>query len=356
MAYIETRKTNAGKIRYKAQVRMKGFPIQTATFERLTDAKRWVQQVESAIREGRHFKTSESKKRTIKELIEKYEKEILPTKPRSKQEGQFAWWKKEIGHFTIADISPSIIGECRDKLSNEITIKGKKRSSGTVLRYLAAISHAFTIAVQEWQWLDSSPMTKVRKPKPARGRIRFLSPDERNRLLHACKESNNPYLYAIVVLALSTGMRKNEILSLRWTNISLESSKITLHETKNNERRVIPLLGSALMLIKKLHKKESSNSSLLFPSKGQQGQAGQKAIDIRTSWETALKEAEIKDYTFHDNRHSAASYLAMSGASLTEISAVLGHKTLAMVKRYAHLSEDHTSGIVERMNQKIFGE
>ena len=86
MAYIETRSTQDGKNRYKAQVKLKGYPIQTATFERLTDARRWAQQVEAAIKEGRHFKTSESKKRTLKELIEKYEREILPSKPRAKQE------------------------------------------------------------------------------------------------------------------------------------------------------------------------------------------------------------------------------------------------------------------------------
>ncbi len=253
MAYFETRRTKDGKTRYKAQIRLKGYPIQTATFTRLTDAKRWANQVESAILEGRHFKTSESKKRTVKELIERYEREILPTKPKSKQESQFAWWKKQIGSYLLSDVTPALIGEYRDKLANGITPQGKKRKNGTVLRYLTAISHAFTVAVREWGWLEESPMNKVRKPSPSRGRVRFLSDEERENLLKHCKASPNKFLFTVVIIALSTGMRKGEILSLAWKkNIDLEEGRITLLETKNNEIRRVPLKGLALQSLKKL--------------------------------------------------------------------------------------------------------
>jgi integrase len=97
------------------------------------------------------------------------------------------------------------------------------------------------------------------------------------------------------------------------------------------------------------------DSNLLFPAKEITPQKPQKPINLRRDWEAALKVAEIQDFKFHDLRHSAASYLAMNGASLAEIAEVLGHKTLQMVKRYAHLSEGHTARVVESMNQKIFG-
>lgn len=352
MAYIEKRSTQDGKIRYKAQVKLKGHPIQTATFERLTDAKRWAQQIEAAIKEGRHFKTSESKKRTLKELIERYEREILPFKPRAKQESQFSWWKEQLGRYVLADITPALVGQHRDKLLNISNKYGKKRSQGTVLRYLAALGHAFSIARDEWGWLEQSPMDKVRKPTPSRGRVRFLNEEERKNLLEACKDSVNPFLYMIVVIALSTGMRKSEIMNLRWTDIDFIRGRITLHETKNGERRSVPLAGLAMQLLQDRHQNHGTNSLLIFP--GQTGQMGQKPIDIRSAWETAVKHAKIMNFKFHDCRHSAASYLAMNGASLAEISDVLGHKTLAMVKRYAHLSEEHTSNVVERMNQQIF--
>ena len=103
MATIRERRTSKGETRYQAIVRLKGFPPQTATFNRKTDAKHWVQNTEAAIREGRHFKTTEAKKRTVSELIDRYIKEILPTKPKSafKQKGQLLWWKEQIGYSTL---------------------------------------------------------------------------------------------------------------------------------------------------------------------------------------------------------------------------------------------------------------
>ena len=92
------------------------------------------------------------------------------------------------------------------------------------------------------------------------------------------------------------------------------------------------------------------DTRLLFPDK-----SGKNPIQLRTPWRKALKEAEIENFKFHDLRHSAASYLAMSGPSLAEIAEVLGHKTLQMVKRYSHLSEQHTANVVSRMNERIFG-
>jgi integrase len=215
---------------------------------------------------------------------------------------------------------------------------------------MAALSHAFTIVVREWGWLDVSPMTKVSKPKEPRGRVRFLSDDERERLLDACKASYNPYLYPAVVLALSTGTRKMENLGLRWRDVDFQRQTITLHDTKNDERRILPLKGHALDLIQQLFEVRRMGSDFVFPSRN-----GKKPFDLRRSWVAAMKNADISDFHWHDLRHSTASYLAMNGATLAEIAEVLGHKTLAMVKRYAHLSEAHTAGVVARMNEKIFG-
>jgi integrase len=148
-------------------------------------------------------------------------------------------------------------------------------------------------------------------------------------------------------------MRQGEIMNLSWSNVDLEKGKITLHETKNGERRVVPLVGHALELMKEYHAKRRLDTVLLFP--GNKGQKPQKPVNLRGAWLTALKQAGIEDFKFHDCRHCCASYLAMNRASLSEIAEVLGHKTLQMVKRYSHLSEAHTASVVERMNEKIFG-
>jgi integrase len=220
-----------------------------------------------------------------------------------------------------------------------------------VNRYLGALSHAFSIAVKEWGWLEDSPMRKVSKPREPRGRVRFLSDEERTRLLDACQGSHNPYLSAIVTLALATGARRGELLGLRWPDVDLRRGTLTFHQTKNRERRAVPLTGQALALMCEHAKVRRLDTALVFPNP-----TGTKPATIRAAWEGAVEHADIKDFRFHDLRHSAASYLAMSGASLAEIAEVLGHKTLAMVKRYAHLSEAHTRNVVARMNQAIFGE
>ncbi len=352
MAFIEERTYSGGKKRYRVQVRLKGYPTQSATFERRTDAKKWAQDTESAIRDGRHFKTSEAKRHTVGEMIDRYMKSVLPSKGYQayNQKPQYEWWKNRIGDYSLADASPSLIAECRDELLEGITHLKQKRSPATVNRYMAAISHCFTIAVKEWGWLDDSPMRKVRKMKEPRGRIRFLSDDERPALLNACRESENPYLYTIVVLALSTGARQGEILSLKWDQVDLKRKLITLYETKNKEIRSLPLTGHALKLVKDLNKVRRINTDLLFSSKTKN-----QPVDIRYSWAVALTTAKIENFRFHDLRHSAASYLAMNGATLAEIAEILGHKTLQMVKRYSHLTEQHTAKVVTKMNKEIFG-
>jgi integrase len=151
-------------------------------------------------------------------------------------------------------------------------------------------------------------------------------------------------------------MRHGEIMGLTWDDVDLNRGRTVLHETKNGERRAVAITGHALELLKELAKIRRIDTNLLFPSKENRPQKPQKPIDLRAPWEAALKKADIRDFRFHDLRHSAASYLAMNGASLAEIAEVMGHKTLQMVKRYAHLSEGHTARVVESMNRKIFGE
>jgi len=181
--------------------------------------------------------------------------------------------------------------------------------------------------------------------------VRFLSDDERGRLLQACQASANPALYPAFVLSLSTGMRRMETMALAWQDVDLKAGRITLHETKNGTRRVVPLAGHALAVLRDHAKVRRLGTDLLFP-----GRKPSRPVELRKAWLEALKVAGIEDYRWHDNRHSAASYLAMNGASLAEIAEVLGHRTLQMVQRYAHLSEAHTAGVVERMNARIFGE
>ena len=353
MARIKTRTAKDGTPRYTAEIRLKGYPVQSATFKRKTDANKWVQDTESAIREGRHFKTVESKKHTFADLADRYIKDVLPGKPKQevRQKMQMEWWKERMGVYALADVTPALIVQYRDELASGTTYRGTQRSPSTVVRYMAALSHAFSIAVKEWGWLDDSPTRKVKKPTEARGRVRFLDDDERERLLTACQASKNKQLYPCVILALSSGMRQGELMGRNWQDVNLKDDYLILHETKNGDRRRVPLSGLALTLLKEHNKIRRIDTTLLFPSE----RNPQKPINLRSAFEYAIERAGIKNFKWHDLRHCTASYLAMNGASLAEIAEILGHKTLQMVKRYSHLSDGHVSNVVASMNSKIFG-
>src|SRR2546428_7803400 len=195
MATIDKRLSWDGKTVYRARVRLKGHPPQVAQFPKLADARRWGEQTEAAIREGRYFPKVEAQRHTVKELIERYQHEVLPHKRRSTiptQRLQLPWWQQEIGDYTLADITPALLVTYRNTLAED-------HANATVNRYFAVLSHAFTVAVNEWQWCMDNPVRKIRKTREAQGRTRYLSDVERKALLEACQNSRNPYLYTVVV-------------------------------------------------------------------------------------------------------------------------------------------------------------
>lgn len=352
MATIESRRADDGTTTYRAKVRLKGHPPVSGTFQRITDAKRWIQSTEAAIREGRYFKTAEAKRHTLADLIDRYQREVLPYKPKNGANTQhhLRYWKARLGTYALADVTAALIVQGRNELLASKTRRDTPMANATVVRYMASLSHAFTVAVKDWQWLDDSPMRKVSKPREPRGRERFLSDDERDQLLQACKASTSRFLYTVVVLALSTGMRRGEIMSLRWSQIDLPRGRVLLYETKNGTSRAVPLSGLAHTLVSALTKVRRIDTDVVFYSN-----MGNQPVDLTKPWTTAISKAGLTDFRFHDLRHSAASYLAMNGATTIEIAAVLGHKTLQMVKRYSHLANSHTSQVVTAMNEKIFG-
>jgi integrase len=329
---------------YRAQVRLRGFAPVGATFERKTDAKDWAKAIEAAMREGRYFPQREAKRRTLRDLVERQLDSVRARRPHDydRQENLLGWWREKLGDYALAQITPALIAKQRDELL-------KLRSPATVNRYLAGLSKAFSNAVREWHWVHENPVRRVAKESEPQGRVRFLSDDERTALLSTCRESELPALYLVVLLALTTGMRRGELLGLRWPDVDLERRLIVLNKTKNRERRSVPIVPEVAALLREHAKVRRLDSDLLFP--GNNG----KPVDIDRAWYAALRAAKVKNFRFHDLRHTAASYLAMSGATTAELAAVLGHKTLAMVKRYAHLSDQHTGAVLERMTQKFFG-
>lgn len=353
MATIRELIKKDGSRSYHAEVRLRGYPAQRATFRTRSLAKKWVQDVESGIRDGRHFKTSESKRHTVGEMIDKFVTQWLPKYPqrKEKQVSLLEWWNKWCGHLLIADLTPAVIADGRDKLLNEITVRGEVRSPSTVNRYLSAFGKALTVAVKEWGWLEDSPMRNVAKPSESEGRERFLSIAEKERLLQACRDSRNLNLLPIVSLALITAMRFGEIVGLKWRDINFEQCTITLVRTKNGDRRIIPLTEEVASIFRKCPTFGESIDELIF--KSQRNAVLQQKVSIRESFENAVERAGIKNFRFHDLRHTAASYMAMSGATQGELMAILGHRSPAMTRRYAHYSQTHLAKVLNKASEGL---
>lgn len=358
MATIEKRTTKDGATTYRVKVRLKGFPPETETFERLTDARSWGSKTENDMKDGRHF--GQGRRRTFNELADEYQ-------PHAKDKVRLDYWRGVFGPDSLDTITPARIQKERDKLLGEETqnfatpptgdpkVDAKrpkaKRSGPTVNRYLAALSVCLSYAVKTLQWLERNPCERITKPSERKGRVRFLSDDERVRLLAACRDSANTDLYLAVVLSLTTGARQAEIMTLRWSQIDFGRQVITLHETKNGERRALPLVGEAFTLLQARAKVRSLTDDRIFPPKPRAKKS--VCVDLHAPWVAARRAAGLTDFHWHDLRHTAASYLAMSGVSLVEIAKVLGHRTLAMVARYSHLSDGHIVATGEKLAARL---
>ena len=293
---------------------------------------------------------------TVADLVDKYIGDLGKGSEYHKCAMHLNWFRREIGMVPLAELSGPLVARCRDKLATELCRRKSgttyTRSPATVNRYLAALSSALTTSARDWGWIEKNPLVgkTLKRAKEPKGRVRFLEDDEREHLLAACQESNNRNLFPLTVLAISTGMRAGEIMGLRWPDIDLERGRITLHETKNNDRRGVPLVGRALDVMKAHAKVRRLDNDLVFASS-----SGREGFP-REAWEKAVREAGIEDFRFHDCRHTAASYMAMNGVPFLTIAKLLGHRTLQMVMRYSHLADDYETEAVAAMNAAIFGE
>ncbi len=189
----------------------------------------------------------------------------------------------------------------------------------TVNRMLAALSVAFAAAVKKWQWTESNPVFQVKKKKKPCGCERFLSDDERDRLLVACQDSECELLYPVVVFALNTGARKDEILSLTWPDSDWGNGIAIFRDTKNSEVRSVPLTGNLQKELQRLSKVRRIDTKLVFPRKD-----GKAPVELRDHWTNAIDKAKITDFRFHDPRHTAASYVLGEGVSLGQLAEILG--------------------------------
>jgi len=341
MATIYKRKSKDGKriLGWKAVIRIQGHPTVCKIFERQKEAEDWAKDIELQIKEGSFNFSRFKQKHTFDDLLNHYlaSGALEHHKAAHDTLRHLTYWKERFKSFAIMHLTPELLAKERQLLVETPTNQNRPRSPSTVNRYIAALSSVLTYACRELRWIDDNPCFNLIKLKEPAGRERILSIDESHRLLAAAQENHSPYLFPIILLALTTGMRQGEILSLKWTDIDFEKGVAHLKDTKNSCPRSTPLDTPVVAALKRLHENRQLNKECVFSSRTAFGQ-----IDIKKCWQTALKKANIKDLRFHDLRHTFATLSAKQGASNIELATAMGHKTLQMVKRYTHLEAEAT--------------
>ncbi len=296
-----------------------------------------LKKVEVAIAEGRYLEV----KSKDKILFESFADEYLRTHCLNKK----SYYSYHLVHVKI--LKAAFKGKCLDEIkvldidqfkNNRL----KEVTPATVNRSLACLKSIFNRAIVWGRFEGFNPVTRVRMCKERAIRLRYLEKEEIIRLVANCSEELRP----IVITAVNTGMRLGEILNLKWHDIDFKRDVICLLETKSDEKREVPMNESVKDALIKVRK--NPKSPYIFCYKN-----GKQVKDIRKSFWTALRKSDIKDFRFHDLRHCAASHLVMAGIDLNTVREILGHKTIEMTLRYAHLSPNHKKRAVDILGQSI---
>ena len=313
------------------------------SFRKRKDAEAELGKRVSLIAEGRYLDVKKDYHTTLKELLQKYKENFQHQASFYRYKGYcLKNFKEHFGEDTLlANIRYVDLETYRNHLKQKLTIKGGIRKDASVNREMACLHHVFTKAV-EWEMVERNPFDRGKSLllKENNQRNRYLTENEITSLLDECK--SRKHLHGIVTCAIHTGMRKGEILPLKWSQI--RNGFIYLEKTKTKNKREIPTNDDLAQVFKEIRKEQGLASKYVFTY-------STRIIDrVDRAFRGALSRANIEDFKFHDLRHNFASHLIMRGGTLKEAQELLGHKTMTMTLRYAHLSQDHKKKAVNLLN------
>lgn len=348
---------------YQAIVRLKNLKPLYASFPTKTKAKQWAQAVESdtalarklacgedlSLQQAVQIETSKGTIRCIVPLFADWATEFLETTTMADKSaaGRIKYWQERFQQKLVTDITPEDVDEALLEIA-------AKRTGSTVNRYKSNLSSIFIA-------FNRHPTYKrLQFPNPVRSEFvssfsenppknRFLSPTEQKALLEACRASHWDRLYLLVLLALTTGARRGELLKLTWEDLDFTNKVARLDTTKNSEPRLLPLLSP---VIEELMRFRETSDHLIFPSTVDP----YTPFDFKKAWQRALRDADLSDLRFHDLRHTAASNMVSNNRTLFETGTLLGHKQSSTTMRYAHLAHHHTSKMAEDVWQSLHGD
>lgn len=287
-----------------------------------------------AVIEGKHLDIKKRPKILFREMAELYyETYSLPHKKSYRRDARLI---KHLNSFFGNTQLSAITSLMIERYKN---LRLKKVAPATVNRELACLKHIYTKAM-DWNKTRSNPTKKIKLYREPKGRVRFLDEKELPALLEACGEP----LKSMVAIALNTGLRKGNLILLQWKDIDFQRNLIFIEDTKAGEPFRIPINNIVVSTLER----QPKYGPYVFSKKN-----GKPYGDPRKSFKQALEKAGIKDFRWHDLRHCFASYLVMSGVDIINVKELMGHKTIEMTLRYAHLAPEYKKSAVEILGKKM---
>jgi len=306
---------------WNAQVRVSGWRSFTKSFSKKSDAVAWINDLENKLRSASIPDVITGNKVTLGELLLKYAEEVSPIHkgcvPETCRLKSIA--RRWIGELDIRYLTKQHFIQYRDDRLK--IVKG-----GSVCSELALMKRVLDTAVKKWGYgIPYNPIEDIEFPKGSSARTRRLVLDEKERLLTAASSQRNIFIVSIIEFAIETGMRRSEILKLRWHDVDLENGFASLYDTKNGEDRRVPLTRRCIEVLQTM----PQTGEVIFPI---------SATCLRLAWNRARKKACISDLRFHDLRHEAVSRFFEMGMSVPEVALISGHKDVRQLFRYTHLN------------------
>ena len=305
---------------WHVQIRKVGFPSLTKTFDSKDDAIRWSRAREHGLDRGEVDPSAKALKDIIlADILERYLETVTSAKRSSDRERYkiAVLMRQPMSRLSLAQLTSAVLAAYRDHRLAQV-------QPGTVRRELAVLRHCLEVARREWGIpLNRNPVTQIAIPSAGRPRQRRLEVDDLTSFANGLEDAPW-YLRPIVELAIETGMRRGELLMLRWSNIDLDRGLATLPITKNGDRRHVPLSPRAISTLVGLERLGDD----VFPI---------KPGTVRQAWDRFTKREGLADLRFHDLRHEAISRFFEQGLSVPEVALISGHRDTKMLFRYTHL-------------------
>lgn len=314
--------------RWQAQVRRRGMKPRAKSFDSKSEAERWARDLETQVdRFGAAPDTRLLESTTLRDLLVRYQNEVTPQKRGQVQESQRinVLLRHGLAHRTLIGLSAADLAAYRDERLYTV-------SPATALREIAILSHVLEVAMRDWGMpLARNPAKAIRRPQISNARERRLQGDEEARLLAACDTGRIACMKALLIVAGDAGMRRGELLGLRWTDLALDRGIASLALTKNGSARQVPLTIRSIEALHALRVDASTTDDRAFPI---------SAGSLEQAWRRLCERAGVTGLRFHDLRHEAVSRLFEKGLNVVEVSTISGHRELKMLRRYTHLSAD----------------